>query len=564
MHRTAEAIFLRRPTFDFGDFHRRRPKKNWSTPSYPTLFFVCGGMLPCAIGDRVVAKGRSRTRYRGTVRYIGCIPGKESKGTFVGIELRAPHGTNDGRGLFSCKPKHGLFVQPAAIVEVLGGDAQGRAAPAHGKGTVDGIQRMNKFTGGAAQSHLQNEGYMEEFEKGFKALQSASSRTSEGKQHSRARPVNSKSSTSSEAKSIAPGVGWHSLNEQRAGQKLSANWYKGPRIQEGKLFDASPRNVLCMDVLGDQCVLGSADHGLKEFNMVSGRQTRELYSKQSGHTEWVTCVSYLPDGRVLSGGMDSKLCLWGSRGRQCQDLLGHGASISSISVSSDGSYAISTSYDKTLRIWSMRSGRGSQSACLSGHKAPVLHLAWAPDGPGHIVTGDRSGCAVIWDVNKGTTASKLLNHRGHVTALSWLPGGQQCITGDQAGTIRVWDVRDPQACVHEAVEHPGGAVNDIVSTGIDTVVTTGADRQIQVLDVRRSFDRRWSFDHHRDFVYSLDCHQEVCVSGGGDGLLLVHDISKGKLLYGLGANEGAVRCIAALPQRLVAAGDDGNALVWDM
>lgn len=51
-------------------------------------------------------------------------------------------------------------------------------------------------------------------------------------------------------------------------------------------------------------------------------------------------------------------------------------------------------------------------------------------------------------------------------------------------------------------------------------------------------------------------------SGDGAGMLLAHDIDSGKLLYGLGANEGAVRCLGAVGDKLVAAGDDGNGLVF--
>lgn len=70
------------------------------------------------------------------------------------------------------------------------------------------------------------------------------------------------------------------------------------------------RPILCMDVLGDKVVTGSSDHGLREYNIISCKQIRQLYSKTYGHSEWVTTVSYAPDGRVLSGGMDAKLCLW--------------------------------------------------------------------------------------------------------------------------------------------------------------------------------------------------------------------------------------------------------------
>ena len=54
----------------------------------------------------------------------------------------------------------------------------------------------------------------------------------------------------------------------------------------------------------------------------------------------------------------------------------------------------------------------------------------------------------------------------------------------------------------------------------------------------------------------------LALTGGGDGMLLVHDLNDGSLLYGLGANEAAVRCIGSTPSHLIAAGDDGNTLIY--
>jgi len=73
----------------------------------------------------------------------------------------------------------------------------------------------------------------------------------------------------------------------------------------------------------------------------------------------------------------------------------------------------------------------------------------------------------------------------------------------------------------------------------------------------------------KDFIYSLTCIGGVALSGGGDGILLAHSVASGELMWGLGANEAAVRCIGALStgtksrQLMVAAGDDGKALVYD-
>ena len=64
-----------------------------------------------------------------------------------------------------------------------------------------------------------------------------------------------------------------------------------------------------MDIQGGNVLTGSADHGLKIHQIKNGFRVKELYTKRFGHTEWVTVCAFLPDGRVISGGMDGRLLL---------------------------------------------------------------------------------------------------------------------------------------------------------------------------------------------------------------------------------------------------------------
>jgi F-box/WD-40 domain protein 7 len=107
-----------------------------------------------------------------------------------------------------------------------------------------------------------------------------------------------------------------------------------------------------MTTYGDQVITGSADHGLRIYNMSNGSHVRQLFSKRYGHKEWVSCVDTCSDGRVLSGAMDGMLCLWDRRIVKCVDLAGHNGTISCVKVD-DRDVAISGSYDKSCVVWDL-------------------------------------------------------------------------------------------------------------------------------------------------------------------------------------------------------------------
>ena len=104
-----------------------------------------------------------------------------------------------------------------------------------------------------------------------------------------------------------------------------------------------------MSVWGDEAVVGGSDHALHCLSIKKGKKTRLLHTKTYGHSEWVTCVTHLADGRVLSGGMDGKLCLWEKAGARCTDMLGHHGSVACVKSNSEGTTAFSGGYDKTVR-----------------------------------------------------------------------------------------------------------------------------------------------------------------------------------------------------------------------
>ena len=365
---------------------------------------------------------------------------------------------------------------------------------------------------------------------------------------------------------------------------LARGWYVSPVDPSGVVANLSDRPLACASVSPslDSVVVGGTDHALYEVSLATGRKTRQLYSKAHGHREWVTCVTHARDGRVASGGMDSKICVWDARGCRATDLEGHAGSVAALATL-PGDALASASYDKTVRVWSLP-GRGfPRGECVGTMRgsAPQTTASWS--SASGLATGDRSGGATVWDARAARATWRLEEaHRGHLTALAWISSawtrpigdaaGDALATGGQDGAVRLRDPRgDPRASpiasvpAHVSGDVPGaaGAVGDIDQTADGRVVSVGADGKLAVLDPRRGFDVVAKIPLG-DFAYSLAVAGTLALAGTGSGHVHVVDVagrdSGGvpKTLYALSANEGATRAVVAVADAFAAAGDDGR------
>ncbi len=72
-----------------------------------------------------------------------------------------------------------------------------------------------------------------------------------------------------------------------------------------------------------------------------------------GHADWVTGVSYSPDGRrIASASLDGTIKLWdATTGQEILTLRGHASQLFGISYSPDGRTLLAGCYDGTLKVW---------------------------------------------------------------------------------------------------------------------------------------------------------------------------------------------------------------------
>jgi hypothetical protein len=92
-------------------------------------------------------------------------------------------------------------------------------------------------------------------------------------------------------------------------------------------------------------------------------------SKQTlkGHTDWVTSVSFSPDGRrLVTGSRDKTAKVWDAeKGTEILSLKGHTGEVTSVSFSPDGRRIVTGSRDKTTKVWD--ADKGTELLALQGH-----------------------------------------------------------------------------------------------------------------------------------------------------------------------------------------------------
>jgi WD40 repeat protein/serine/threonine protein kinase len=176
------------------------------------------------------------------------------------------------------------------------------------------------------------------------------------------------------------------------------------------------------------------------------KQARELLPASrrclrtfEGHTNYVSSASFSPDGRfALSGSFDNTLRLWDIETGKClRTIEGHTDFIPCVSFSSDGRYALSGSSDKTLRLWDIDTGKNLRT--FKGCTSSVNSVSFSQDGR-FALSGSYNGTLRLWQVATGECLRTFKGHKGLVTSASFSPDGRCALSGGGDETLRLWDI----------------------------------------------------------------------------------------------------------------------------
>ena len=207
----------------------------------------------------------------------------------------------------------------------------------------------------------------------------------------------------------------------------------------------------------------------------------------------------LPDGKTIFASADTKpiaYLLDAITGKTIRDFPGHTEDLNFVQVSTDANYGVSTSFDKTVRLWDLASG--AELRILGDHTQATNAAIFASDNKTMISTA-MDGTARLWDVKSGKALHTFDSPQGVVQA-AFSPDGNMILTGGIDSIARIWDAR-----TYELLHVMTGHTDLIWGVGFSPdgkYALTGGDHTIRLWDVQTGTLLR-VFDGRKDKVMGV-------------------------------------------------------------
>ena len=282
------------------------------------------------------------------------------------------------------------------------------------------------------------------------------------------------------------------------------------------------------------------------------------------HSGAVRTVEFSPLSSSLfaSAGGNNTIKLWNLEDDTVTTFRGHTGQVNALAFSPNGQLLASGGDDWTFKLWNIPQQQhiATLAHITDQSRSQVKDVAFSPDGQ-LLATAGRH--VKLWDASNQTEIVTL-QHDDWVFTVAFSPNGQHLVTGDNAGTVRIWDVQTRQVIAQ--LEADTVAVYAVTfSPDGRTLATAGYQGKIKLWTVSDS--ELLGTLENSGTVYTLDFSPDgKALASTGHTTVTLWSVDSGKEIAALRGHSGWVFGTAFSPdgKSLISSGDDGTVRIQNI
>lgn len=296
-----------------------------------------------------------------------------------------------------------------------------------------------------------------------------------------------------------------------------------------------------------------------------------------GKYDPISSLAFSPDGTCLAvASEDGQIRIlkdpWADH--PIQTLEGHSRPVYRVSFSASGNRLISSSSDRTLRVWDVQSETSGQSAHHSeGHLQAITCLELSPDGK-LLASASEDKILCLWDGWKGTFKCRQRHGSSVALTLQFSNDGNRLVTGARDGVVRLWNTINGTLALLRLFEGHSDWVRSVILAPDENWIASGSDDStVRLWSVVDQSMEPTVLTAHEDYVRSVvfSADGTLLASGGDDRRIEIWNVnakSQAAEIHSLRSLTDLSSIVAAViftpsGSQLIASFFDSKIIIWD-
>ncbi|BAY31608.1 protein kinase [Nostoc carneum NIES-2107] len=282
----------------------------------------------------------------------------------------------------------------------------------------------------------------------------------------------------------------------------------------------------------------------------------------NGHSQLVRSVAFSRNSQTLiSSSNDKTIKIWNLQTGKLQSVLNETGIWIVTAIAPDNQTVVSGSSDNTIKIWHLNANKPQR--ILRGHSDLINSLSVSPNGQ-TIVSGSRDKTIRSWQLETGNLQQTLPVNAGFIYTTAISPDGKFLISAGSDKVIKIWQLDNGQL-LHTITGNPGFVRAVAVSSTLQIIASGGFGSTINLWNLHTGQPQQ-RLEGHQGLIQCLAITPDgqTLISGSSDRTIKIWNLKTGKLLQTLTGHTASILSvdISSDGRNLASAGEDKTIRIW--